>query len=235
MPWQWTPPPPRRRGVEILDDPGTDDSVRARSMADVVRANTLFGGTRAVLAAVRHLMPRLPTTALLLDVGTGSGDIPDRLRAEARRHGKDLTIIGADLCPALLQANRERFSAAVAADVTRLPVRDGAATLVVCSQLLHHFAEREARAVIAELHRASRGWVVIADLRRSRLAAAGFWTASRLLRFHPVTQHDGVTSVFRGFTMQELATLVRGVTGITPHVRGGVFWRLTATWEKGPR
>ena len=71
--------PRRRHGVEILDDPAIDPDVRVRSLADVARANALFGGTRAVLAeldlALRALAAR---EATLLDVGTGLGDIPRR-------------------------------------------------------------------------------------------------------------------------------------------------------------
>lgn len=41
--------PSRRRGREILDDPATDAMVVRRSLADVARANALFGGRRAVM------------------------------------------------------------------------------------------------------------------------------------------------------------------------------------------
>jgi len=36
----------------------------------------------------------------------------------------------------------------------------------------------------------------------------------------------------RGFTEPELAALVRDVTGVTPHIRHGSFWRLSATWSR---
>ena len=41
--------PKRRRGVEYLEQPGVADDVRVRAQRDIVRSNTLFGGTRAVL------------------------------------------------------------------------------------------------------------------------------------------------------------------------------------------
>ena len=227
--WRWAPA--RRRGVEILDDAATPDAVRLAAMQDLPRANALFGGTRAVLGVVQQVLPRLGPHAVLVDVGTGTGDVPARLRAMSLARGLALQVIGVDTSIALLRAHQGRFDAAVAGDALRLPIRDGAADVVVCSQLLHHFVEDDARAVIAELHRVSRGWVVIADLRRSHLAAAGFWLASRILRFHPVTRRDGVTSVYRGFTARELAELVRTTTGIEPTVRIGVFWRISVRWR----
>jgi SAM-dependent methyltransferase len=227
--------PARRRGVEVLDDPDTPTDVRQRSMSDVVRANTLFGGTRSALRALRDVWPLLPRDAVLLDVGTGLADIPARARREARRAGISLTAVGLDASESTLRSAVPLLSGAVVGDATRLPVRDYAADVVICSQLLHHFTEHDARRVIAELHRVSRGWVVISDLRRSRLAAAGFWIASTILRFHPVTRHDGVVSVFRGLTVPELRSLIREATGVEPAVRRGIFWRLSATWPARAR
>jgi hypothetical protein len=74
--------------------------------------------------------------------------------------------------------------------------------------------------------------VVIADIRRSWLAAGGFWIASTALRFHPVTRHDGVVSVLRGFTTRELATLIQRAVGVDARIEQGLFWRLSAVWPK---
>jgi len=97
--------PRRRHGVEILDDPAIDPDVRVRSLADVARANALFGGTRAVLAeldlALRALAAR---EATLLDVGTGLGDIPRRAIALAARRGVTLRAQGVEIAEALARA-----------------------------------------------------------------------------------------------------------------------------------
>jgi hypothetical protein len=85
---------------------------------------------------------------------------------------------------------------------------------------------------VAELHRVARRWVVIADIRRSWLAAGGFRLASAALGFHPVTRADGVASVLRGFTAAELGTLVHQAVGVRPRVERSPFWRLVATWDK---
>jgi 2-polyprenyl-3-methyl-5-hydroxy-6-metoxy-1,4-benzoquinol methylase len=225
------PTPARYRGVEVLDDPLTDDHVRHRSMADLVRSNALFGGTRSTIRALRHVWPTLPTRAFLLDVGTGLGDIPLAAARDARSRGVTLEIIGLDRSETLLRIAQPRIAGAIAGDATRLPVADGSADLVTCSQLLHHFVERDVIGVITELHRVSRGWVIISDLRRSWLAAVSFWLASIALRFHAATRHDGVTSVLRGFTPGELERFVVAATGVRPSIRRGWFWRVSASWR----
>ena len=232
---RWNVTPARRRGVELLDDPAIPVEVRQLAMADLVRSNRLFGGTRAALRAVRSVIRRLPASATLLDVGTGLADIPAEVQREARRAGVTLQVLGLDVSESLLRAIGPRLTGAIAGDARRLPLADSSVDVVICSQLLHHFEEDDAREVIAELHRVSKGWVIVSDLRRSWLAAGGFWLASHALRFHAVIRNDGVASVLRGFTQSELASLVSAAVGTAPAVRRGAFWRLSATWSKSGR
>jgi hypothetical protein len=72
--------------------------------------------------------------------------------------------------------------------------------------------------------------VIVSDIRRSWLAAAGIWLASWPLRFHPVSRHDGVVSVLRGFTRAELGAVVAAAVGVTPRVRRHRGFRVTAAW-----
>jgi hypothetical protein len=100
--------PPRRRGVEYLDHPGVDPRLVRRSLADVALANTLFGGTRAVLLEIGAVLPGARPTATLLDVGSGVGDIAARARQLARTHGKELSLVTIDMAETLAAASRAR-------------------------------------------------------------------------------------------------------------------------------
>jgi len=224
--------PARRRGHEFLDDAGVDAETRIKSIGDVTRSNVLFGGRRAALIAIDDLLT--PGASLtLLDVGTGLGDIPAAIAARARSRGARVRTIGLDEARDLLAAARSRIDATTCASANSLPFRDRSIDIVICSQLLHHFADQDLERLVRELDRVARTRVIIADLRRSRLAAAGFWLASFPLGFHPVTRHDGVVSVFRGFVASELREVVRSATGVTPTVRHHLGFRLTATWTPG--
>jgi len=223
--------PARRRGVEILDDPMVDPALRERSLRDVARSNTLFGGTRAVLAALARLWPSLGTNVTLLDVGTGLADIPRRACERGRVRGITLRAFGVDEAHTLVRAADELLDGGACADARRLPFRDGAVDLVTCSQLLHHFPDSEIPEVLRELDRVAGRWVVVADLRRSWLAACSFWLVSWPLGFHPVTRHDGFVSVLRGFTADELARHVFAATGQRAEVRRHLGFRVTAVWR----
>jgi SAM-dependent methyltransferase len=230
----WTPA--RRRGEERIDDPALDPGVLVRSLEDVARSNALFGGRRAVLAALAPALGPAGSALTLLDVGTGLGDIPRRARALAERRGVRLAAVGVELSFALARASRAATDASVCADAFALPFADRSVDVVTASQVLHHFEWPEARRLLAELDRVARRLVIVGDLRRSYAAAAGFWAASRLLRFHPVTRHDGVLSVFRGFTAGELAAAVRAAApgARDVRVRHRLGWRVVASWRPGP-
>ena len=226
--------PPRRRGIEYLDEPGLDPRLVRRSLADVALANSLFGGTRAVLIEVADVLPELGPTATLLDVGSGIGDIAARTRQFARTHDVDLSLVTIDMAETLAAASRARAgNNAVRGDATRLPFADRSVDLAMCSQTLHHFDDAGAAAVVRELDRVARVRVIVADLRRSWVAAAGLWMASFPLGFHPVSRHDGVVSVMRGYTRQELGRLIASSIGRMPTVRRRIGWRVTATWTPG--
>ena len=222
--------PERRRGIEYLDDPSTSPEVRARSLADVRVSNRLLGGLHAVLAEVGRIAPALGDSVSVLDVGTGLADVPVRVRALLAKRKVTVELFGVDEAPSLARHNLAVLDGSVCGDARYLPFRSSSIDLVICSQMLHHLEDREIGAVLAELDRVARTAVIVSDLRRSWFAAIGFWLVSQVLRFHPVTRHDGVVSVLRGFTSRELGDAVRTL-GRRPVVRRHPGFRLTATWS----
>lgn len=224
--------PRRRRGVELLDDPGADDALATRSLRDVAVANRFFGGTSAVLRAIAPVLARAGGQHLtLLDVGTGAGDIPEKARALAVRHGVTLTTVGLERTGAVARAAQRRAGASVVGDALAIPFADRSADIVTCSQVLHHFDDAAALPLLREMHRVARQLVVVADLRRSWAAASGIWAASFLLGFHPVSRHDGRLSVLRGYRAAELEALVLRAVGVRPAVRDRRGFRVTAAWS----
>jgi len=225
--------PGRRRGTELLDDPSADAALATRSLRDVARSNRWFGGAHAVIAELVPLLgaargPGVPLT--LLDVGTGAGDIPELARRVAERSGVRLATIGLEVTSALAAASRRRGGDAIAGDALALPFADRSVDIVTCSQVLHHFEGAEGARLLAELHRVARERVIVADIRRAWAAAAGLWVGSWALGFHPVSRHDGVVSVLRGFRTGELAAAVFDATGCRPSVRNRRGFRVTASW-----
>lgn len=221
--------PARRRGVEWLDE-DLDPALQRRSHRDIALANRLFGGIHAVEAELRPWWRDAGDTVTLLDVGTGTGDIPERLRSAALSERVSMQVYGLDGRLELVKATRAWPVAGICGDALALPFARHAFDFVIASQVLHHFTFGDSVQLIREMNRVARRRVVIADLRRSWVAVAGLWLVSFPLGFHQVSRHDGVVSILRGFEASELRDLVETATGVTPVVKRRMGWRLTASW-----
>lgn len=219
-------------GTEILDDPTADPAVVRTSLDNVARANRWFGGHAAVRYGLSRLLSSAAGPVTLLDVGTGLGDVPIMAARWARARGIRLVPLGLDPHPVAARLAALHGIATIRACGGDLPVKTGGVDLVVVSQVAHHLEPRSCVTLFQECNRVARLGVVIADLRRSRSAAAGFWIGSRLLRFDPVTCADGLTSLRRGFTVSGLSNLL-AESGVRATVVRRPGARLVATWRTG--
>jgi len=222
--------PPRSFEREFLDAPDVDPEVVARSLADVARSNALFGGRSAAIEEFRDALSELPRCASLLDVGTGLGDIPLRAREVAYEVGIELHSFGLDSSEQLARASSTAVDSVVCGDALELPFADRSVDVVMCSQVLHHFSPPDALTLLREMDRVARVRVIVSDLRRSRVAAVGLWLASFPLGFHAVSRHDGVVSVMRGFTPDELVDTVREAVARPATVHRRRAFRVTTSW-----
>jgi ubiquinone/menaquinone biosynthesis C-methylase UbiE len=219
-------------GTEALDSPACDTGVTRATLADIARANVLFGGRAAVVYGVARLLDEVARDRAMtvLDVGAGMGDVAAYLTGTWRNGGADLRAVTLDWHLEAARLCREAGLPAVRGEALCLPLADDAVDIVVASQLLHHFRREAALAVVRELTRVARLGVVVADLRRTWLAAGGIWLASWPLRFHAASRHDGVVSVRRGYTRQELQRLLRDA-GVAATVRRRPGFRLVGLWK----
>jgi len=166
----------------------------------------------------------------MLDVRTGRGDIPAAAKDVAAKIGLRLSTIGVDISAPLVSATDGGNDITVRGDAFDLPFRDGSIDIVLASQILHHFTADRAADAVREMTRVARMAVVLSDLRRSFAAAAGLWISSFPLGFHPVSRHDGVISVMRGFLPAELGDIVEAATGKRPRVQRRLGFRLTTSF-----
>jgi ubiquinone/menaquinone biosynthesis C-methylase UbiE len=130
----------------------------------------------------------------------------------------------------LAKACRKALEWSVCGNALKLPFADTSIDVVMCSQVLHHFAQDDALTLLREMNRVARHRVIVTDLKRSWISAAGIWLVSFPLGFHAVSRHDGVVSVMRGFTTSELADTVQAAVLRRPvaHRRRG--FRVTTSW-----
>jgi hypothetical protein len=208
---------------EQLDGALPAAALRA-TLDDLDRLNAWFGGYALTLARVRRAEARLPRgrRLVVVDVGGGRGDLAVNLVRWARRRRRPVWVLVVDSDAAVLALARRRTAhypeiVLVQADATALPLRDGVADVAVAALTLHHLDHDAAVGCLASLA-AVASLAVVNDLLRTRGSLALVWLATRLLRLHPVSRHDGPLSVRRAYSTGELAVLA-GRAGVRARIR----------------
>jgi SAM-dependent methyltransferase len=224
------PLPRRAHAAELLDAPRHDMAELAQSLGHVASVNRWLGGVGAVTRYIKPLLQRGAATRIL-DVATGSADIPLQIAKWARRHGFQVQIVATDVHPQMLEVARERCRSFAeirieVANALSLPYEQSAFDVSLLSLALHHFESSEQLLVLREMARVTRVTVLINDLERTRLnylgarlLAATYWRGNRL------TRHDGPLSVQRSFTRSELREIGRAA-GLGTHVARHFFQRI---------
>lgn len=218
---------------ERIDTEEPSDADFAATFADLARVNRFLGGTRAVLRPLSVMARTAPddgTPLRILDIATGSADIPREIVRAARRGlfgtGRTVEIVATDNHSKVL-ALAERLTPPSAypeirvasADALALPYPDGAFDFALCSLAFHHLGPENCIRALREMERVTTRGFLVNDLLRDRLAAALIWLVSRALFAHPFTRHDGPASVMRAYTRDEYAAMARdaGLPSFTVH------------------
>jgi SAM-dependent methyltransferase len=236
--------PARSSGPELIDLPIAADAVAeyAGSLADIRTVNRYLGDYRAVLGHLPALLPavaqRRGRPLRVLDVATGSADIPVAMALWARGRGIPLEVTAVDNNP-LAVREAEAFTrgcpeiTVARGDCLSLPYGDGSFDVVVCAKSLHHFSDEDAVRVLREILRVTAGGYLVIDLRRSRVAWALISLLSRLFTRNRLTRHDGPLSVLRSYTVAELDALAARAGLCGRRVTRAPFWLIVVAGRKG--
>ena len=208
----------RRLQPELMDDPAIDAREHERALAGLERINSLSMIARQLWSHLRTDANAVhPSPLTVLDLATGSGDVPIAIAKHARRDGFALQVTGVDIIPRAGELADARAKSrgiawrSITADVTRdpLPVETESVDVVTCSLFLHHLKEDDIVRTLNELKRVARRRVLITDLRRCR---AGWWAAQvagRTLTRSRVVRVDAVRSVEGALSIAELEGLAQ--------------------------
>jgi SAM-dependent methyltransferase len=221
-------------GSELLDNPAADPVTVTESLRNIARANRWFGGASAVRFGLRRTLGGLPARQclVLLDLGTGLGDLPHMAARWGARRGLSIVPVGLELNRVAAGLARARGVETVVGCAGVPPLRDKSVDVVLVSQVAHHLSADSVVRLFRTCDRLARRAVIVSDLRRHALAAPSFWCGGRLLGFDAVTLSDGVTSIRRGFSRRELLDSMEqaGVRGEVSYRPG---FRVVATWQPG--
>lgn len=220
MPWPDLFALPRTDEAEQIDDPSQPFAEIARSMQDVALSNRLFGGTQTVLFHVARLLKNVPpgSEIRILDIATGSADIPKALLDWGHRRELNLTVIGVDNQAAMLHMAQTLAPGVplVQADALQLPFPPKSFDLALCALAFHHLGFDASVKLLAAMDTLTTRGFVVSDLKRDKPTLWGVNAAMAAVKAHPFTKHDAPASVRRAFTPAEYRRMIAlsGVQGI---------------------
>lgn len=191
---------------------GTDEDV-ARSLSDLRRINRFLGGRKVVLRALASCLDgRSAEEASLLDVGTGSADIPIAVAERFKQRGLKPFIAAVDISERNLRISTTRLGVSsevhlVRADSLKLPFASRSFDFVTASLFLHHFRDEDVVRLLADFGRIASRAVIVNDLVRNLVPYYFTRIAFPILGASFLTRNDGPVSVLRGFTPEEMNDL----------------------------
>lgn len=200
----------RRRAAEWMDEATADQRLLEQSLTFLRRTNRLLGYNRSTIHHLRRFSGgwQRDQTIRILDVGTGSADVPRAILKWAARLGWKVRAVGVDLHASTARAAADGACgqlSVVRANALHLPFPDGSFDYAICSLFLHHLDEADVCAALAEMRRVARRGIIAGDIVRSRGAYLGVWFLSLLA--NPMVRHDGRLSVAQAFSRQEIVAL----------------------------
>ncbi|MBI3950684.1 MAG: methyltransferase domain-containing protein [Acidobacteria bacterium] len=233
----------RSTEAEIMD--GDDYTLEeiGSAYANLRKVNKYLGGTSALL---RHLVPLMEASGsrrvTILDVGAGSADIPQAIVCVARQKGIDIQMVAVDASPHAIATASENIRGfpeihLVQAQALQVPFADNSFDFVIASELLHHLTVETGAAFLRLLNRIGRVAFLINDLRRHPIPYYSFWVLSHLFTTNRISRNDGLVSILRGFTPEDLRELQRrsGLTDLSVHFRFPYRVVIVGSATKAPR
>lgn len=194
---------------EMMDMPGNPRDLLEEDLRNLRVFNRYLGGYRGLMGYLQLLAKasRLDSFSLL-DVGTGSGDIPVTVARWARSEGIEVRIVGLELDRVTVEVARRQTQnfpeiSIVRADIFHLPLSPLSFDFVHASQLLHHLSQDEIVALLKVWSRIARRGILVSDLIRHPLAYYGIGALTRLFTSNEMTRIDAPLSVKRAFTLDE--------------------------------
>jgi SAM-dependent methyltransferase len=195
---------------ELMDRPQPVTPELASDLRNLRKLNRYFGSYRLIEHFLRRwIQPR--SRMRVLDLATGSGDIPRLIVEYARRADATVTVDAVDQQPSTLEIAR-----GLSRDFPEIEFFEGDALsfgesgsydVVFCSLALHHFEEAAAVELLGRCRDLSRQYVLVSDLRRGLLATIGVSLLTALIFREPMTRTDARLSAERAFSFREFRSL----------------------------
>ena len=196
--------------LEMMDRPQPVSPELERDLERLRQLNRWFGSYRLVSTFTQRWMT--PGAQMrIVDLATGSGDIPRLLVDHARRIGARIEVDAVDRQPATLEIARSLSAEYPEISYHSANILEWGSAQVcdmaLCSLVLHHFSDDDAVKLLRRCRELSKRFVLVSDLRRGFLLRAGVYLLTAVIFREPMTRFDARLSAERAFSFLEMREL----------------------------
>ena len=196
--------------LEMMDRPQPVSAELERDLERLRQLNRWFGSHRLVLNFMRRWI-KPHTRTRIVDLATGSGDIPRLIANYARGIRAQVEIDAFDRQSATLEIARKLSSGYPEIYYREADILEWNAVetydIALCTLALHHFSDKDAVSVLRRCRQLSRRFVLVSDLRRGILLRTGVYLLTTMIFREPMTRHDARLSAARAFSFTEMRDL----------------------------
>ena len=219
--------------LELMDRPQPVSAELERDLENIRELNRWFG-SYALISLFLSRWIKAGARLRIVDLATGSGDIPRLIAEYGRKVGADLRIDALDRQPATLEIAKKLSARYPEITFVEGNLLEWDATepydLVLCTLALHHFSDHDAVCVLKRCRELSRNFVLVSDLRRGWLATVGVHLLTATMFREPMSKYDARLSAARAFSFSEMNQLAlrAGWTNFGhkafPFARQAIWW-----------
>jgi 2-polyprenyl-3-methyl-5-hydroxy-6-metoxy-1,4-benzoquinol methylase len=196
--------------LEIMDRPQPVSAELERDLRNLRQLNRWFGSYALISLFIRRWIK--PGDRLrIVDLCTGSGDIPRLIADHARNVGARVAIDAVDQQSATLEIAKrlsEDYPNINFVDANVLEWKTSEPyDIALCTLALHHFTEEDAVRVLQRCRELSRRFVLVSDLRRGLFGTVGVYLLTATIFREPMTRFDARLSMARAFSFSEMRDL----------------------------
>ncbi|WP_203295746.1 methyltransferase domain-containing protein [Luteirhabdus pelagi] len=213
---------------EIMDSFSLQGKEMEQLLTDLKTVNSLLGGTAITLSGLSKLLKhhdnKRPIT--IIDFGCGDGEMLRQCAKFGQQNGYTFNLIGIDANPHILEEAKNRSDTYdniqfqkkdVFSKKKELPECD----VALCTLFLHHFAKDDIQYLLKKIAAITKAGIIINDLQRSSIAFQLFKLFGKTFLRTKIARHDGLVSIARGFTKNELEAMIETI----PRTEVQIHWK----------
>lgn len=196
--------------LEMMDRDEPPAAELERDLERIRQLNLWFGSYHLVMTFIRRwIKPR--DNLRIVDLATGSGDIPRLIVDYTRTIDASVEIDAVDRQPATLEAARKLSTEYPDISYREANILewnpDRQYDIALCSLALHHFSNDDATRLLRGCREMSKQFVLVSDLRRNLFLTLGVYFLTAAVFREPMTRYDSRLSVTRAFSFSEMREL----------------------------